>query len=94
MKYSPGVFNKGAEIPHGVGLFNLGRQMGGLIGIAFLATFLEHHMALSRTVIVSNLGQGSPVVTQALQGMEQRFASRGMAPEQPPQPLLGRWIAW
>jgi DHA2 family multidrug resistance protein len=72
----------GAEIPHGVGLFNLGRQMGGLIGIAFLATFLEHHMALSRTVIVSNLGQGSPVVTQALQGMEQGFASRGMAPEQ------------
>lgn len=72
----------GAEIPHGVGLFNLGRQMGGLIGIAFLSTFLDHHMALSRTVIISNLGQGSPVVTQALQGMEQGFASRGMAPEQ------------
>jgi DHA2 family multidrug resistance protein len=72
----------GAEIPHGVGLFNLGRQMGGLIGIAFLATFLDHHMALSRTVIVSNLAQGSPVVTQALQVMEQGFGSRGMAPEQ------------
>ncbi|MBB5046145.1 DHA2 family multidrug resistance protein [Rhodopseudomonas rhenobacensis] len=72
----------GAEIPHGVGLFNLGRQMGGLIGIAFLATFLDHHMAVSRTVIVSNLAQGSPVVTQSLQAMEQGFASRGMAPEQ------------
>ncbi|MDF3814337.1 MULTISPECIES: DHA2 family efflux MFS transporter permease subunit [Rhodopseudomonas] len=72
----------GAEIPHGVGLFNLGRQMGGLIGVAFLATFLDHHMALSRMVIVSNLGQGSPVVTRALKGMEQGFASGGMAPEQ------------
>jgi DHA2 family multidrug resistance protein len=41
----------GAEIPHGVGLFNLGRQMGGLIGVAFLTTFLEHHMALSRTAL-------------------------------------------
>ena len=72
----------GAEIPHGVGLFNLGRQMGGLIGIAFLATFLDHHTALSRTAIVSNLDPGSPVVAQALQGMEQGFASRGMASAQ------------
>lgn len=72
----------GAEIPQGVGLFNLGRQMGGLIGIAFLTTFLEHHMALSRTAIVSNLGQGSQAVTQALQGMEWGFASRGVVPEQ------------
>lgn len=72
----------GAEIPHGVGLFNLGRQMGGLIGIAFLATFLEHHVALSRTAIVSNLGQGGPVVTRALQGAEQGFANSGLGPEQ------------
>lgn len=72
----------GAEIPHGVGLFNLGRQMGGLIGIAFLATFLEHHLALSRTAFVSNPNQGSLGVTQALQGAELGFASRGVAPEQ------------
>jgi DHA2 family multidrug resistance protein len=71
-----------AEIPHGVGLFNLGRQMGGLIGIAFLATFLDHHLALSRTALISHLGLGSPVFTQALQGMEQEFSSRGMSPEQ------------
>jgi DHA2 family multidrug resistance protein len=71
-----------AEIPHGVGLFNLGRQMGGLIGIAFLSTFLDHHMALSRTVLISHLGLGNPVVTQALQGMEQGFSSRGMSPAQ------------
>jgi DHA2 family multidrug resistance protein len=71
-----------AEIPHGAGLFNFGRQMGGLIGIAFLATFLDHHLAISRTGLVSNLGAGSPVVTQALQGMEQVFSSRGMSPAQ------------
>jgi DHA2 family multidrug resistance protein len=68
----------GPEIPHGVGLFNLGRQMGGLIGIAFLSTFLDHHMALSRAVIVSDLGQGSSIATQALRGLEQGFASHGM----------------
>lgn len=71
-----------AEIPHGVGLFNLGRQMGGLIGVAFLATFLDHHLAISRTALVSNLGLGSPIVTQAIQGIEQEFSSRGMSPEQ------------
>jgi DHA2 family multidrug resistance protein len=72
----------GAEIPHGVGLFNLGRQMGGLIGIAFLATFIAHHTALSRTAIVSNLDRGNPVAIQALQGMQQGLASRGMTPQQ------------
>ena len=58
----------GAEIPHGVGLFNLGRQMGGLIGVAFLATSLEHHMALSRTALVVHLGPGNLGVEQALSG--------------------------
>ncbi len=55
----------GAEIPHGVGLFNLGRQMGGLIGVAFLTTFLEHHMALSRTALVAHLGSENWVLEQA-----------------------------
>ncbi len=72
----------GGELPQGVGLFNLGRQLGGLIGIAFLATFLDHHMALSRTAIVSSLGEGGPAVSQGLQGLEQAFANRGMGSEQ------------
>ncbi|OYY72062.1 MAG: hypothetical protein B7Y47_05135 [Sphingomonas sp. 28-63-12] len=65
----------GAEIPHGVGLFNLGRQMGGLIGVAFLATSLEHHMALSRTALVDHLRPGNLGVEQALSG-------GGFSPEQ------------
>jgi DHA2 family multidrug resistance protein len=68
-----------AEIPHGVGLFNLGRQMGGLIGVAFLATFLDHHSAISRAALVSNLGAGSSVVSQALQALENTFSSNGIA---------------
>lgn len=55
----------GAEIPHGVGLFNLGRQMGGLIGVAYLATYLDHHIALGRTALVGRLGSGNWVVAQA-----------------------------
>lgn len=73
---------RGAEIPHGVGLFNLGRQMGGLIGVAFLATFLEHHMALSRTVLVAHLGSGNWVLGQAQYGIVRELSGHGLLPQQ------------
>jgi DHA2 family multidrug resistance protein len=72
----------GAEIPHGVGLFNLGRQMGGLIGVAFLTTFLENHMAVSRTALVSSLGAGNPVLEQAQNAMVGELSGQGLLPQQ------------
>ena len=72
----------GDEIPHGVGLFNLGRQMGGLIGVAFLTTFLEHHMALSRTALVDHLGSGNRVIERAQYEIVREFSSRGLSPQQ------------
>ena len=51
-------------------------------------------MALSRTAIVSNLGQGNPVVNQALQELATVFASRGIARSRLRQPLLRHWIVW
>jgi DHA2 family multidrug resistance protein len=72
----------GAEIPHGVGLFNLGRQMGGLIGIAFLTTFLEHHMALSRRALVAHLGAGNWVLEQAQHKIVHELLGRGLSPQQ------------
>jgi len=72
----------GAEIPHGVGLFNLGRQMGGLIGVAFLTTFLEHHMAFSRMALVTHLGSGNWVLEQAQSEIVREFSGRGLSPQQ------------
>jgi DHA2 family multidrug resistance protein len=72
----------GAEIPHGVGLFNLGRQMGGLIGVAFLATSLEHHMALSRAALVDHLGSGNWAAAQGQSEIVRALSARGLSPEQ------------
>jgi DHA2 family multidrug resistance protein len=72
----------GPEIPHGVGLFNLGRQMGGLIGIAFLTTFLDHHMAFSRTALIAHLGSGNWVLKQAQYEMVREFSGRGSSLQQ------------
>lgn len=71
----------GAEIPHGVGLFNLGRQLGGLISVAFLTTFLDHHMALSRTALVDRIGHGNLAIEQAL-------SSDGVSLQQSPSAAL------
>lgn len=72
----------GDEIPHGVGLFNLGRQMGGLVGVAFLTTFLEHHMALNRTALVAHLGSGNWVLKQAQYEIVREFSGRGLSLQQ------------
>lgn len=71
----------GAEIPHGVGLFNLGRQMGGLIGVAFLTTYLEHHMALSRTALVDRLGSGNWAVMQAQSQIAAQLSGGSLSPQ-------------
>jgi len=72
----------GNEIPHGVGLFNLGRQMGGLIGIAFLTNLLDHHMALSRTALVDRLGSGNGLIEQSQGEIARALSERGLAAPQ------------
>ena len=42
----------------GAALFNFGRQFGGLIGIAFLQTYLHHRHAAARTALVQTLPVG------------------------------------
>ena len=41
------------DIPQGVALNNMMRQMGGSFGIAFINTFLDHHAAAHRLDLVS-----------------------------------------
>jgi len=42
-------------VASGIGLFNFGRQMGGIIGISFLQTYLNRQIALNRLVLAENL---------------------------------------
>jgi len=73
---------RGGDIPHGVGLFNLGRQIGGLIGVTFLTRFLDYHMALSRTALVDRLGSGNWSLDQSQSEIVGELSGRGLPPQQ------------
>lgn len=64
----------------GVALFNCGKQIGGLIGIAGLQTYIDHQSALNRTVLTSNLASGSDAISATLANIANGLASRGIDP--------------
>lgn len=53
----------------GAALFNFGRQFGGLIGIAFLQTYLHHRHGAARTALVQTLpvGMDAPLATGSME---------------------------
>jgi len=53
-----------------------------LIGVAFLTTFLDHHMALSRTALVDHLGSGNWVLKQAQYGIVGELSGHGLSAQQ------------
>ncbi len=73
---------KSALTAHGVGLFNFGRQVGGLIGIAFLATYLDDQIALNRSVLSINLTPGNPWLAEWQVSAAEFLASRGYNPDE------------
>ena len=66
---------KDEYLASGIGLFNFGRQMGGILGISFLSTYLNNQIALNRRVLIENINPASlpfrqrqGLLAQALQG--------------------------
>lgn len=70
----------GKLLPHGVALFNFGRQMGGLVGIAWLSTYLEHQSALNRGILASHLVAGNPALAERQEVVTALLAARGYNP--------------
>lgn len=62
----------------GIGLFNAGRQLGGLIGVAVLQTLIEHNVAGNIAVLGANLAAGSPAVAERLRMTVAMLAGEGM----------------
>lgn len=58
---------RGRAIVHGVALFNIGRQLGGVIGVGCLQTLLADRKALDGQVLLEHLSRFSPLfaATQA-----------------------------
>lgn len=60
----------------GIALNNMIRQLGGAFGIAIANNYIAHHYFIHRTNLVSNLAQGSAVLTQRINATAQGIASR------------------
>ena len=65
------------DIPQGVALNNMMRQMGGSFGIAFINTFLDHRTAAHRIDLVSRLTPGDPATEARLGQMTQLLIAKG-----------------
>ncbi len=68
------------EVPKGAGLYNLFRQLGGSIGIALLATLLDHRGDVHRAQLAAHVGVYDPVSAERLRGMAAGLVQRGLDP--------------
>jgi DHA2 family multidrug resistance protein len=71
---------RGQLIAHGVALFNVGRQVGGLVGIAGLSTYLDHQAALNRSILASYLAPGNPALAERQDMVTALLNARGYNP--------------
>jgi DHA2 family multidrug resistance protein len=62
----------------GIGLFNAGRQLGGLVGVAGLQTLIDHHVTANAAVLGASVTAGVPAVSERLTNMSAMFAAKGM----------------
>lgn len=60
------------------GFYNLTRQIGGSLGIAFLTTFLAQRENIHRSVLVENINAYNPIARQQLQAMTSSFQHHGV----------------
>lgn len=68
----------GGALASGIGLFNAGRQMGALMGVAALQTLINHDVAANQSVLAANLTPGSPVVSARLATLTETLVAHGM----------------
>jgi len=62
----------------GIGLFNTGRLLGGLIGVAGLETLIEHDTVGNLTVLGANVTSGVSAVSERLTTTATMLTARGM----------------
>ena len=76
------------DIPQGVALNNMMRQVGGSFGIAFINTYLDHRVAAHRQDLVSDLVPGHPATVARLHGLTQGMLAHGVSPWEAPHRAL------
>jgi DHA2 family multidrug resistance protein len=66
------------NLASGIGLFNTGRQLGGLMGVAGLQTLIDHQVVSSGVVLGANVTPGGHAVIERLMTTTAMLAGKGM----------------
>jgi DHA2 family multidrug resistance protein len=65
-------------LPTGIGLFNAGRQLGGLAGVSALQTLITSNAASNQSALAAHVVAGAPAVSERLGATTSLLVSRGM----------------
>lgn len=79
----------------GIGLFNTGRQLGGLMGIAALQTLIDHAIPANAAVLGANVTAGGPILIERLMTTAATLTAKGLeavAASRVATSLLGRTV--
>lgn len=68
------------ELPSGIALTNMIRQLGGAFGIAVMNTYVAHRYVAHRTDLVSNLQASDPGAIERLASYQSGMIARGFDP--------------
>ena len=71
---------KPQDMPYGISLNNMFRQLGGAFGIAIMNTYATNRFATHRSDLVSNLQGNNPLLTERLNGITQGIIAKGGNP--------------
>jgi MFS transporter, DHA2 family, multidrug resistance protein len=84
------------NLASGIGLFNTGRQLGGLMGVAWLQTSIEHNVTANVAVLGANVTAGVPAVSERLATTTAMLTAKGLDPVaagRAAMSLVGRAVA-
>jgi DHA2 family multidrug resistance protein len=70
-----------ASLASGIAIFSIGRQLGGLMGVAGLQTSIDHQIVVNQTVLSAALAPGSPALAERLAATTSQLVGRGMEAE-------------
>lgn len=85
-----------AALAFGIGIFNIGRQLGGLIGVAGLQTLIDHQTVANQAVLGAAISSGSTATGERLAAITAMLVARGMDAAQAAKAagaMLGRSVA-
>ncbi|EDM35518.1 multidrug resistance protein [Pedobacter sp. BAL39] len=77
------------DMPYGISLNNMFRQLGGAFGIAIMNTYATNRFATHRSDLVSNLQGNNPLLTERLNGISHGLVAQGLNPHNAKQAALG-----